>query len=73
MERAAVAHFGQERGPARKAIDDLIEEQARQLAAAMEMVLAISERDMVVINRPCRRPDRAVNAKKVPRGEPFGG
>lgn len=39
-------------GPARKRIGDVMAEQARSLAGALAMDLAIPERDMISVNRP---------------------
>jgi serine/threonine-protein kinase HipA len=52
MVRDAISHISEEAGPARKAIDDAIAEQATRLASALELQVQIPERDMVVINRP---------------------
>jgi serine/threonine-protein kinase HipA len=47
-----VAHIPEMRGPARKRIGDAIAEQARWVSAALEMDIAIPERDLIVIVRP---------------------
>jgi serine/threonine-protein kinase HipA len=47
-----VARIPEMSGPVRKRIGDAMAEQARALAAALEMTIDIPERDLVVLNRP---------------------
>lgn len=47
-----VSHIPEMGGPTRKRIGDAISEQARWLAGALDLEIAIPERDALVINRP---------------------
>lgn len=48
----AVAQIPEMSGPSRKRIGDVISEQAKWLAVALDMDITVPERDLIVINRP---------------------